>query len=498
MSELNNAVSFASVSASQDMWMFDIRPYVNYFERPDRSVLGAAARSIFPSDPALGFTEMTGRMAGCYRVVATTQPTAKVIIIQRQKRSVDGGLEDVSVPLQPYSNSGGTRREGTLVTIVDGDLGAARAIPGKAFDAAMGVFGEVVMRTKPQVDKVTGLMNCNRMCVVDTTSSKNPLPDRLQVEGIEGKSFLLKYKGKKWHCSSCNEMHEGACPYLKEFYAALDAKKAIKELNYAIIGDSTIRHTDHVGLAADVMSMPGATTGQLANAVKDMPKQTYKEVILVAGANDVRTSDITSEFLMAKRIDKSLKRLKEVASGQNIKIKVFSSSPPKRDQTNIENFSRMYFRDRLKKVFRGVNNVELLKGVPYTENWTQDRHPTQKCTEEMLIAMGETTPDLLINKDFITSDKMYRGLEKCWLSACSGCDARGYYREAFCPTCNNDVTNSDIYDDFEQVKKISEKIFEEDFPTRKRRHDSGSSGNSEVMISKYLHRDADDEQLVSE
>ena len=486
-----NESTFAAAAAVQSEWFFNIRPHFNYFERPERAALGAAAKAIFPSDPALGFSEMFGRMAGCYRVVATTQPTVDYVLLKRKIRSETGGFEDVRVPLRPFSSSGGPRRDGTLVTIVDAYHGAARAINGQEFDSAMGAFGEVVMRTKPQVDKETGLLNLNRMVVVDTSTSKNKLPDRLTVGE---KSFLIKYKGKQWHCTSCNDMHVGPCPYLKNFYEALDKKRSFKSLDSAIIADSTLRHAEHVGIKADVMAMPGATVGQLANACSDF-KGKYKNVFVVGGANDVRVGDVTSEFVIAKRIDRSLKRLVEVASKHNsTQINLFNASPPPKDLSPLEKFSKMYFRDRLKKVFKNLNNVTVLKGVPYSEEWGEDNHPTINCTRDILHGLGTADKELLMDEEYITSERPYRGLEKCWLSGCSGCDMRGSFLDGFCPNCVEQINNHDVYDDFSQLKKLSEKILGDDFPTRKRRHDSNSSNGSDKISAKIMVRnDASDD-----
>ena len=478
---MTSAPSFAAVASAQSMWYFDLRPYFNYFERPDRSTLGAAARSIFPSDPALGFAELRGRMAGCYRLASTTQPTCQALTLQRKIRTGSGGFEDVSVPLRPFSGSGDSRREGTLITIVDGDLGAAHAIPGGAFDAAMGVYGEVVMRTKPQKDKESGLFNNNRMLVVDTENSKNPLPDRLVVNGI---SFLIKYKGKKWMCSSCSVEHVGACPYLKSFYEALEKKKTVS-VNHAVVADSTLRQADHVGLAADVMCMPGATVGQLATAYEFIPKD-YGKVSIVAGANDCHTRDQTSEFIVAKRIDKSLNRFASVAEERRdtIKFSYLNSMPPSKDCPPLEKFARLYLKERVRKVLRKLDNVDVLKGVQYPEDWTEDGHPTEGCTEAMLRSLASDCPNFVLNEDFITTEHTYRGVEKCWVSCCSGCPARGSYRDAFCPDCMSDIFDNDSYDDFNLVKKLSEKVFSEDFPERKRRHDSLSSQGSDSLEAK--------------
>ena len=347
MAETINS-SYSSVTASQKLYIIDIRKCFNYFEQPEKAKVGAAVQAIFPSDPALGLTPMTGRMAGCYRVAATTEPTATFITLARKsKKDCAGGLEVAELPLQPYSSAGGERRKGTLITIVDGDLGDARAIAGSAFDAAMGYFGEVVMNTKPQLDKETGLKNMNRMCVVDTENAGTPLPDRVKVGE---KSFLIKYKGKKWHCTACATDHVGACPYLVDFYKALDLKKSIKIQHYVFLL-CTFRHADHVGLKADVMCMPGATIGQMATALKDVNDADINEITIVAGANDIKPREIESELILAKQIDKSLERLESIVNEKkdSVNFVIMNSAPPIGDDSLIERFGKLYLKERLMK-----------------------------------------------------------------------------------------------------------------------------------------------------
>ena len=48
----------------------------------------------------------------------------------------------------------------------------------------------------------------------------------------------------------------------------------------------------------------------------------------------------------------------------------------------------------------------------------------------------------------------------------------------------SDIFDNDSYDDFNLVKKLSEKVFSEDFPERKRRHDSLSSQGSDSLEAK--------------
>ena len=342
-------ISFAEVAAEQKVHMIDLRPHFNFFELPDEAAIGAAIHSIFPSDPALASKPMTGKMLGCYRISATTEPNQPAIHLPRKVRdSTD--VETISIPLQRYRTSGVERREGTLVTIVDGDFGRARAIPGREFDVALGQFGEVVMTTRPQVNKVTNMLNNNRMAVVDTSNATNPLPNRLI---IGEHSFLLKYKGKKWFCSSCNEEHIGPCPYLKSFYEALERKRAMK-VDTLVLADSTLRLAENVGVKADITCMPGATVGQLAQVIEELPEGKYDSFYIAAGANDTNIRDETCPFTIAKKIDASLKKLLTVAEKRkdSIAFSFFDSTSPKAQKSPIQQFTDLYFKKRIRKVLR--------------------------------------------------------------------------------------------------------------------------------------------------
>lgn len=468
--------SYASAAGQQKMYYINIKQFFNFFEQPDEETVAAAAKAIFPADPALGFSPMRGRMEGYYRVASTTEPTVHELSLSRARRDGQSGEEIVAIPLQTQIESGGGQRKGTLVTIVDGDLGPARSIPGSAFDAVLGQYGEVVMMTKPQTNKITGLATLNKMCVVDTERSTIPLPDRITVDD---KSFLIRYKGKKWLCRSCNAEHVGQCPYKKEFYAALEYRKSL-EMTHSLVGDSTLRLADHAGLRADVVSMPGATVGQLATAIEQM--ENYPVVTLVAGANDVKSDKVDSEFILAKQIDQSISKLERTLKRKSkTKFTIFNASPPIRNETSpMDKFGRQYLKDRLRKSISPLANAQMISPVRFSEEWSPDGHPTRQCTEELLRGLTTAHSDLIINDNFLTQDILYKGVRKCWVSGCSGCESRGYFhRGGFCASCHTKIHEDDDYEDLDLAKKLSSKIFKEDFPARiKRRNDSFSSSDS--------------------
>ena len=466
--------SFAAIASQQSMHMIDLRPYFDFFELPDESVIGAAIRAIFPSDPAAVCRPMSGRMVGCYQVAATTEPIQPVIHLPRKFRKSEE-TESISIPLLAPRSPGAERREGTLVTIVEADLGPAHAIPGREFDSAMGQYGEVVKSTRPQMNKITMMLNGNRFCVVDTKTSSNPLPNRLV---LGDRTFLLKYKGKRWYCSSCSTEHVGACPYLKKFHELLEQKKS-HVIEHCILADSTLRLAEHVGLKADITCMPGATVGQLAQAAAIHPNQDkYKHFLIAAGANDAPAEHESCPLKVAKRIDASLGKLKDVASDlKDHTFTFFDTTVPRSERTPLQRFSDIYFKSRVKKVLKGDKFT--LKSVHvYPEHWVEG-HPTQLSTEEMIKCMAG---DLILDADFITNERTYRGVQRAFVSACSSCDERGRYPKSrgFCEACERRMFMREECEDVALFEKVRKMVFEEEISMmtdeeRKRRRESNGS-----------------------
>ena len=467
-------LSYADVAAVQTLFKVDLRPYFNFYEAPDGNVVGAAVRAVFPDDPALIVKPMTGRMEGCYRIAATTPPKCKQLQFTRTK-IVGEGLETVAIPLQDHDGQGGARKDGTLVTIVDGDLGTAHRIPNQMFNQVMAAYGDVVMATKPQTDKSTNMFNGNRMCVVDTKNSTNKLPNRIIVNN---ESFLIKYRGKTWFCSNCQVEHTGACSYLKEFYEALNKNKDM-EIQNLIISDSTLRLVENVGLKADISCMSGATIGQLATALEQNPNlHKYKNVVVAAGCNDITVKDMCDYESVAKKIDFSLHRLAEVGIRQKDKIKLsfLNTSPYTLEQTPIEEFSSAYLREVSSDILTKFG-ITALTPPTYSDEWSNG-HPTETGTKELLNSVIPVMEDLVINENFTTTDKLYRGVETLWVSGCSGCRTRGRFpQNHFCADCIDKMNGCDVQNEAAFIKfKEASGTFSSD-ADRKRRLASESSSD---------------------
>ena len=446
-------MSFASVTDKQTILQFDLRPYFGSFRKPAFNDILNSARLSYPGDGSLIVKEGFGRLQGIYTIYSQSTPAEPVLKFSRRNRGMEGS-EVVSVPLSPPTQHRERARDGLLITIVDADLGPNHAIPGRDFDSALGAFGAIEIGTQPQKYHKTTVGNGNRFCVIKKRDDA-VLPNRLEVCG---QSFLIKYKNKKWLCNSCKEEHVGACPYLKELYAARE-KRAQQEIRHHIVSDSSLRLAEEAGVRADISVMSGATLGQLANAVEDDDDvDRHHNVVFAAGANDVKVNESENERHIAKRVDSSINRLVSLVTKEENLSRTFhvvSTCPFLKDMSRRQYIAQEYFWQRLKKVCTTLDNLELIKIPQVVDGWT-DGHPTEDHTRTILQQiMRVLDVDILINDKVITSSKLYRGVHSHFLSGCTGCNDFGLFEEGgFCASCVENMTSKKKTHDEKLFKKV--------------------------------------------
>ena len=438
-------VSFAAAAVTQKVFFVDVREHFNFYEQPTFPVLSAAVHLSFPDDAKVIILKLTGKLAGVYKILALGAPRLNSIKLDRKNKDT-GSLDCIEVPIKTSGPGHRSREDDLLITIVEGDVGRASVIPGTDFDALMSAYGEVVIPTKAQKYKDTITYNGNRFVVLCRRGKEDvKIPDRLK---LHGQSFLLKYKGKEWLCGSCMKLHKGPCPYLKEFYAAKEAKR-LSTIKTQIVGDSCLRHVESVGLRADVACMTGACAGQLVPAIEDNPNfSNMSHIIIAAGNNDTMVKNDCDEEEMVKRVDKSLGKISAFAKdNEHVDFSLVDTIPPDNDAITIcEKTVRTYFKKKVEKICTELENVHRVTLGEYPEKWVR-RHPTEASTRFIIEELIRMDSSLLINKDFITTDKIYRGVDNPWLSGCTGCGSRGLFTSGgFCSSCLLNLNSSEIED----------------------------------------------------
>ena len=469
-------VNYAGAAQVQKVFWLDIRDHFNFYNAPKFPELTSAIDDTFQNDPEVIVEKLSGKLNGLFKIISQGPPIRDSVLLEKLNRST-GVMEKVTIPLTTSGPGRRSREDDLLITIVGAKVGSAAAIGGRDFDTAFAEFGEIVVPTKPQKHQGTNTLNGNRLVVINRKNREHiKIPDRLKMND---QSFLLKYRGKQWMCGSCNEVHIGACPYLKEFYRQKEEKDQLK-IKTGIISDSALRYVESVGLRADVACMSGACTGQIATAIVENNNfNNYSHVIMAGGNNDVKLKNDFEEDEVAKRIDKSISRLESVITkNEQVDFTFIDTIDP--DNENIsptERTIRAYFKCKLEKMAIKFDHFQKINIHKYPEKW-QDGHPTVKCTEAILNELIRRDNTLLLNRNLLTARKMYQGVDNLWLQGCTGCGLEGrFVSGGFCSKCLKEIDESYINDEelYEKAKLLTLK----EFPQGQKRLSSDLTSSSD-------------------
>ena len=226
----------------------------------------------------------------------------------------------------------------------------------------------------------------------------------------------------------------GQCPSLTEFYAAKEQKEKMRndgEIKTKIFGSSTLRLADQIGLRADVCCMSGGGLGQIVQASLDDPSiGDYENVVIMGGANDIRTRNFTSNETFAANIDKSLDKLATAAGDVPEKNFFVLHTLPHHDDDNPftdndQAIRQLYLLHRLQELSARVGNISSINAQCDVD---ATGHPTEAGTVQLMnqVSKGVTsTLPIIWNPAFIVSDRAYRCVESIFRYGCNICDGFG-------------------------------------------------------------------------
>ena len=401
--------------------------------------LVAALRTQFPTDDQLTVIPLGGAKKGIYKIVLGSDPPpgeSVVLSIEVDKRLVE-------IPLVPErtflanSNSrpGQGRADGVLITLYGGWQGPLKPISNQVFDEALSNYGEVTRPTDLQKHLGTDVFNGNRFCVLRKKKPTDKLPDRITLPNPDksGPALYINcgYKGKERYCSRCLKNHVGACPELREFYAARDRRRE-QTITQRFLADSTLRHADETGLGADVVCMSGGRLGNVTHVLMDDPKMSdVDQVIVVAGQNDLlRDGESLATFQAI--ITTSLDKLQHTVYGKQELTIVQPLLPPAPSKLRIAK-SKYYDELCLSKVGDTTHPLTYVSIVKAVE--MDGIHPTVLGTASLLKTIQQRTK-VITDGRFITDTKMYRGVQSVFNYGCLTCHEHLDLDEAFlCPAC---------------------------------------------------------------
>ena len=405
------------------------------FNNPELPALLHTLRSRFPTDDQLTVIPMYGANVGYFKILVTATPP-------------DGGLtlpvmvegQSVDLPLiteQEFQNLRGNNKgarqwaDGTLVTMYNSTGGPLATVMNKEFDNLLTQYGEVTRATQLQTHKGTDVLNGNRYCVLKHSED---IPDQISVpDPIHPGKFVtvsLGYKGKEKYCVRCMKRHPGTCAELLEFYKARDLRREMDIAN-KILSDSTLRHADETGLNSNLVCMSGGRIGNVCHIIKDDQTMTnVKEVIVVAGQNDLLRADETLDDFKTI-VNKSVDLLQQLAFKHKLTI-VQPLIPPGSSALVKQ---KAYYLDEL----CNQKSTDTALPLVYVNNLPEIEmsgiHPTIAGTAA-LIKWIDKRVKIITDGRYITDAKMYRGGRSIYKYGCLLCPNYLRLDNFFiCPDC---------------------------------------------------------------
>jgi hypothetical protein len=415
--------------------------YVKPYRLPNRVEIVKQVRATFPEDPALSVLESYVNREVVYTIVLTNPVPKEGNLIRLKVRGAEKAFPLVhdGDELVPKSRN----FENTiLLTFKNPGLEWSKGVPNKDIDSLIqnDLGLELEKPTQHQTYKGTDVYNGNRCCVIQKPDNLQKIPREIPIiNPITNETLIAKvtYNGQEYHCRRCSEFHAGQCPELAEFYKAKEMKEEMRKKNQIltkVVADSTLRNVDPLGLKADVMCVPGAALGQVAQTLHDDPDcEEARNIVMAAGSNDMFNDKIDND-LFAYGVDKGIEKVKELA--KNYPDKSIQLVTPMMDGDTLTTNQRIrcdYIYKKVSTVAFELENVEHLDRAKLQDLSADDepnsgiemedmRHPSPDGTKKLVMMMKDYNGDSLVwNDKYIINDQRYRRIQTIPRYGCKGC-----------------------------------------------------------------------------
>lgn len=377
------------------------------------------------------------------------------------------------------------KERGILLTMKEAYEGPLENLPGSTFDEAIKHFNlQIIVPTQLQRTPGAPTFSGNRYCVIQIPANTNSIPEYLPItHPITKKLYNLKltYKGQERFCTRCMKKHCGQCPELKKFYETIEQRKQMAEngdIFTKMFSDSTLRLVDPLGLTAECCTMSGGGIGQVAQAMVDDPETVDKSVLVImSGANDLKSESFESNKEFAENVDQSVKKLVDAAtSNPNKQIVLINSHPDQIIETHPAqhpvsiSVRQKYMHKKIEQISAGHENLHVID-IHYETDETG--HPSLLGTEQILAKINEhASGELIWNPRYTTSDRMYQRVETIYRYGCNHCGRFGteiaheYRNNLLCDDChlrNKENASKNDYPLLADIITEMEEIFNNDF-----------------------------------
>ena len=318
--------------------------------------------------------------------------------------------------------------------------------------------GELKKAPQPQRYKGTDELNGNKFFVLSKVSEDvaKQIPTHFMFFDARygWQKMWLNHRLRKRYCSFCGTEHETECPTKALFAQLKEERKATKEAspdnNFQVhmMGDSTLRYAEQQALAVDIHAMSGATTGNILNAVEvNDEHQQVKNLIIVAGQNELQSDLTQEEFLLCLKLKEE--RLRALATEKKVAI---LTPPPMKPIDPVEQAKEIFFHQHLATIEEEVENLKVWSNP--IEQFEEDdgRHPNPEQTAILLHHLNsKSTEDFGVPiflksgpSELMITKRKYSGVKALYKYGCGACADRA--RNKWWSICNNCITAAEDTD----------------------------------------------------
>ena len=268
------------------------------------------------------------------------------------------------------------------------------------------------------------------------------------TQNARGKLKIF-YQGQPVYCKRCAQDHENRCPQLIKEEALLKDydEKRKQSINSLIVSDSEFRSVNEKALFAHTNVSSGAKIGHIANVLNHSETESYKNLILCTGLNNLDLNVTTNYDKWHTQLKKECKNLEDglkkcVNQGTNIRLLALSELPITKSTTKAVLMSKTINKE-LKGVVENVNKVkadkdDLAKLIEVEckggdESFIDNKHFTEHQTAIILEKIDESLPldHKMINRVRpkglnLTTGTIYSKVNSTYRFGCTRCTLLGH------------------------------------------------------------------------
>ena len=337
------------------------------------------------------------------------------------------------------------------------DEGNLRYVKNSQLDEFCKEYGEIISNFEEEKNEF-GMLNGRRKGRVNLTKGKNierikwvnfdvELEDGT-TQNARGKLKIF-YQGQPVYCKRCAQDHENRCPQLIKEEALLKDydEKRKQSINSLIVSDSEFRSVNEKALFAHTNVSSGAKIGHIANVLNHSETESYKNLILCTGLNNLDLNVTTNYDKWHTQLKKECKNLEDglkkcVNQGTNIRLLALSEFPITKSTTKAVLMSKTINKE-LKGVVENVNKVkadkdDLAKLIEVEckggdESFIDNKHFTEHQTAIILEKIDESLPldHKMINRVRpkglnLTTGTIYSKVNSTYRFGCTRCTLLGH------------------------------------------------------------------------